>query len=51
MMKIIVTSLVVSFLSIATLPAFAGPCDVPSDRARDGSRCGDRAASEKPGGR
>ena len=28
-----------------------GPCDYPDDRARDGSRCGDRAASVRPGGR
>ncbi|MGO8387590.1 hypothetical protein, partial [Rhizobium johnstonii] len=26
-------------------------CDVPSDRASDGSRCGDRAASEREGGK
>ena len=30
---------------------FAGQCDYPDDRARDGSRCGDRAASVRPGGR
>jgi len=30
--------------------AFAS-CDIPSDRASDGSRCGGRAASERPGGR
>lgn len=28
-----------------------GPCDYPDDIARDGSRCGDRAASVRPGGR
>lgn len=27
------------------------PCDYPDDMARDGSRCGDRAASIRPGGR
>ena len=27
-----------------------GPCHNPDDRAKDGSRCGGRAASEKPGG-
>jgi hypothetical protein len=27
-----------------------GPCHEPSDRASDGSRCGGRAASERPGG-
>ncbi|XSG82871.1 MAG: hypothetical protein ACPW61_03580 [Methyloligella sp. ZOD6] len=30
--------------------AIAGPCNVPSDRASDGSLCGDRAASQRPGG-
>lgn len=29
----------------------SGRCDVPSDIAADGSRCGKRAASERPGGR
>ncbi|MDB3891676.1 hypothetical protein N9368_01025 [Alphaproteobacteria bacterium] len=29
----------------------SGPCDYPDDRAKDGSRCGDRAASVRPGGR
>jgi micrococcal nuclease len=28
-----------------------GGCNVPSDRAADGSRCGGRAASQRPGGR
>lgn len=28
-----------------------GNCDYPDDRAKDGSRCGDRASSIKPGGR
>jgi hypothetical protein len=27
------------------------PCQVPSDHASDGSLCGDRAASVKPGGK
>ncbi len=26
-------------------------CDYPDDTAADGSRCGKRAASERPGGR
>lgn len=30
--------------------AFAA-CDYPSDRAADGSRCGGRASSERPGGK
>ncbi|MER8743876.1 hypothetical protein NKH54_12400 [Mesorhizobium sp. M1004] len=29
---------------------YTGPCLNPSDTASDGSRCGDRAATEKPGG-
>lgn len=34
-----------------SMKAFAGNCDYPDDRAKDGSRCGDRAASVRPGGR
>jgi hypothetical protein len=39
-------------ISIAAMSSAvqAGSCNVPSDRAKDGSRCGDRAASERPGG-
>ena len=33
------------------MKVFAGNCDYPDDRAKDGSRCGDRAASVRPGGR
>ncbi|MHC5615458.1 MAG: hypothetical protein ACYTXA_31950 [Nostoc sp.] len=29
----------------------SGPCNVPDDIARDGSRCGGRAASVRPGGK
>jgi hypothetical protein len=29
----------------------SGPCNSPDDRASDGSRCGGRAASVRPGGR
>ena len=35
----------------ASVPAYAGPCGVPDDTASDGSRCGGRAASERPGGK
>lgn len=31
--------------------AVSGPCGVPDDTASDGSRCGGRAASERPGGK
>lgn len=30
--------------------AHAGNCNVPSDRASDGSRCGGRSAQDRPGG-
>ena len=29
----------------------SGPCQFPDDIADNGTRCGDRAASERPGGR
>ena len=44
-------------LSLLVLMAFASVgqafarCDYPSDRAADGSRCGGRASSERPGGK
>jgi hypothetical protein len=31
--------------------AKAGPCRTPNDRAADESRCGNRAASMRPGGK
>ena len=37
--------------SPATSSNTSGNCNVASDIAADGKRCGDRAASEKPGGR
>lgn len=40
-----------SFSPIMISQALAGQCDYPDDRARDGSRCGNRAASVRPGGR
>lgn len=47
-MKTIV--LAVLLMTSAVMPAIAGNCNVPEDRAADGSRCGERAASEKEGG-
>lgn len=32
-------------------PVFAGPCIYPTDTASDGSRCGDRASTIRPGGK
>ena len=49
-MKIMAITLI-ALITISSVPAFAGNCDRPSDRASDGSRCGGRAASERPGGR
>ena len=37
--------------SLTLASCSSGQCDYPDDRARDGSRCGDRAASVRPGGR
>jgi len=48
-MRTIILMMLLTAIGIGA--ATAGPCNVPSDRAKDGSRCGDRAASERPGGR
>lgn len=37
--------------SISPAAAAAGSCVLPSDIAKDGSRCGGRASSVRPGGR
>ena len=44
-------SLFLAILMLTSTYAYSGRCDYPSDIARDGSRCGDRAASIRPGGR
>ena len=53
--KIIISTLVLAGIGAAVYygghTSGSGPCNVPSDRAADGSRCGDRAASVRPGGR
>ena len=38
-------------LSKLSVPAAVNPCVLPTDRARDGSLCGGRASSVRPGGR
>jgi len=48
--KNLVFLLIISNLFFS-MKAFAGNCDYPDDRAKDGSLCGDRAASVRPGGR
>lgn len=40
-----------AMLMFAQSAAWAGPCDNPNDRASDGSRCGGRSSSERPGGK
>ena len=45
------TFILVLVLSVPVLQScHGGPCHEPSDRASDGSRCGGRTASERPGG-
>ncbi len=39
----------ITFLSLSSA-AFAGNCNYSSDTASDGSRCGGRAADQRPGG-
>jgi hypothetical protein len=46
-LKIVMLALL-AFASVSQ--AFAA-CDNPGDRAADGSRCGGRASSERPGGK
>lgn len=50
MTKRIVALLTLAVISLATVPAFAGNCDHSWETASDGSRCGGRAADERPGG-
>ena len=53
--KVAVTVAVVAVLgyglSKLSVPAAVNPCVLPTDRARDGSLCGGRASSVRPGGR
>jgi hypothetical protein len=48
--KILFYILILSTTSLSLQSCHGGPCHEPSDRASDGSRCGGRAASERPGG-
>jgi hypothetical protein len=47
-----VKSLAIVVALITAMPtfAYAGNCNVASDTASDGSRCGGRASSEREGG-
>lgn len=48
-MKTLMVALVLSAVGISS--ALAGNCTYPTDRASDGSSCGDRASSVRPGGK
>lgn len=50
MIRILPIALTLSFIA-PLASAIAGPCGTSSDRAADGSRCGDRAADRRAGGR
>jgi len=45
------TFILAALLTSLALPALAGPCTYPTDRAADGSKCGDRASTIRPGGK
>ncbi len=49
-MKKLTSMILIAMMAIVTGQAFAGNCQHSSDRAADGSRCGGRAADERPGG-
>jgi hypothetical protein len=47
-----ILALTIVLLTLAPISAaFAGSCDHASDRAADGSRCGNRAADQRSGGK
>lgn len=47
-----IVKITAAVLVLMTLGAsVASACDRPDDRASDGSRCGGRASSERPGGK
>lgn len=48
-MKTVVVALVLSVMGVSA--ALAGNCTYTTDRASDGSRCGDRASTVRPGGK
>lgn len=43
--------LLVAGIVTFAVPALAGPCTYPTDRASDGSLCGGRASTVRPGGK
>jgi hypothetical protein len=50
-MKKSITAFLIICICFVAANAFAGRCDHADDYASDGSRCGGRAADQKPGGR
>ncbi|MFM6073880.1 MAG: hypothetical protein ACKPGN_08140 [Dolichospermum sp.] len=47
----VIICLMITSCSGGTSSNTSGRCNSPDDRAADGSRCGGRAASVRPGGR
>jgi hypothetical protein len=43
--------ILLALITIASTSQAFAACDYPGDRAADGSRCGGRASSERPGGK
>lgn len=50
-MKSILAAMLGVVMLAAAIPASAGVCDHSWQTASDGSRCGDRAADRRPGGK
>lgn len=50
-MKLCLACLAIVTITGFGFSAFAGPCDYSWQTASDGSRCGGRAADQRPGGR
>lgn len=50
-MKILKNIILAMLATVALSQAAFAACDNPNDRASDGSRCGGRASSERPGGK
>jgi hypothetical protein len=50
-MKKLILAVLATTFTVLSFPTFAQSCDRSTQTAKDGSRCGDRAADRKPGGR
>lgn len=50
-MKKLIFVFIISAVTLISNISYAGNCNYPNQMAKDGSRCGQRAASVRPGGR